>query len=415
MQTFPDSDSDNISIARDEKDLEDCIRRSVAEDTPLSIEGLGTKRAIGNVNTEHRRLSLEKLSGIVDYEPNELVLTARAGTPLSEIHSALSSEQQQLAFEPPDMGLVISGNPNPGTIGGLLATNLSGPRRFVAGAPRDHFLGVKGISGRGEPFKAGGRVVKNVTGYDMCKLLAGSYGTLAVMTEVTVKVLPAPETSVSLVVAGLDQKTAQKALTQWTSTPYAISGGAYLLERLTANSSVPEISVLDQSATIIRIEGTAVSVKSRADFLKQDLALSGNVIEIEDGASTSLWAEICSPQPGPGDCDLWRVSVPPSKWVHLLETLGRESIEDDPLVDWAGGLLWLRLPTDAEMVRERLFSAMEEIGGGSAVLVRPGSKERTPRQSFSPLFAGVHTLNRRLKENFDPKRILNPGRMYPDI
>jgi len=179
---------------RDAKDVEAAVAWALAEVKTLEIVGHGSKRGIGRAAQWDLSLDLSDLSGVTLYEPEELVLSARAGTPLAEIETLLAAHNQELAFEPMDYGPVFGAPAGCGTIGGTIAANLSGPRRIKAGAARDHFLGVSAVSGRAETFKSGGRVVKNVTGYDLCKVLAGSHGTLAVMTDVTVKVLPRAET-----------------------------------------------------------------------------------------------------------------------------------------------------------------------------------------------------------------------------
>ena len=198
--------------ARDGKDVEDAVRWALAEGKTLEVAGRGTKRALGRPSQSDLTLDLSGLAGVTLYEPEELVLSAKAGTPLAEIEALVESKSQQLAFEPMDYGPILGVSADSGSIGGALAANLSGPRRIKAGAARDHFLGFSAVSGRGETFKSGGRVVKNVTGYDLCKLLAGSYGTLAAMTEVTIKTLPAPETEATVLVLGLDDAQANAAM-----------------------------------------------------------------------------------------------------------------------------------------------------------------------------------------------------------
>ena len=194
--------------ARDAKDVEDAVRWALSEGKTLEVVGRGTKRALGRPSQSDLTLDLSGLSGVTLYEPEELVLSAKAGTPLAEIEALVESKGQQLAFEPMDYGPMLGGPADAGSLGGALAANLSGPRRIKAGAARDHFLGFSAVSGRAETFKSGGRVVKNVTGYDLCKLLAGSFGTLAAMTEVTIKVLPRPETEATVLVLGLDDARA---------------------------------------------------------------------------------------------------------------------------------------------------------------------------------------------------------------
>src|SRR4029453_10899227 len=212
----------------DGKDVEAAVQWALAEGKALELVGQGSKRAIGRPAQTDLTLDLSGLSGVTLYEPEELVLSAKAGTPLAEIEALVASKGQQLAFEPMDYGPILGGTPGRGTIGGALAANLSGPRRIKAGAARDHFLGVSAVSGRGEIFKSGGRVVKNVTGYDLCKLIAGSWGTLAAMTEVTIKVLPSPETEATVLIAGLAPAQAVDAMTGAMGSSCDVSGGGPL-------------------------------------------------------------------------------------------------------------------------------------------------------------------------------------------
>src|SRR5947209_6226994 len=196
----------------DAKAVEQAVQWALSDGKTLEIVGGGSKRGVGRPSQTDVTLDLSALTGVTLYEPEELVLSARAGTPLAEIEALLAAHGQQLAFEPMDCGAIL-GSAAAASIGGTLSANLSGPRRMKAGAARDHFLGFAAVSGRGESFKSGGRVVKNVTGYDLCKLMAGSWGTLAVLTDVTLKTLPQPETEETVLVRGLDPPQAIAAMT----------------------------------------------------------------------------------------------------------------------------------------------------------------------------------------------------------
>src|SRR5690606_23108474 len=241
------------------------VRWAAAEETPLEILGHGSKRGIGRpVQTEHV-LDLSQLSGITLYEPEELVLSAKAGTPISEIEGLLAEHNQQFAFEPMDYGPLLGGESGHGTIGGVLCANLSGPRRIKAGAARDHVLGVYAVSGRGEAFKSGGRVVKNVTGYDLSKGLAGSWGTLAVVTDVTFKVLPAAETEKTLVLSGLDDARAAAAMSEAMGSSAEVSGAAHLPEGVAGRFLSGALA--GAARTVLRVEGVAPSVDYRIDLL----------------------------------------------------------------------------------------------------------------------------------------------------
>src|SRR3954471_16616704 len=238
---------------RDGKDVEAAVQWGLAEGKTLEVMGQGSKRAIGRAAQWDLSLDLSDLSGVTLYEPEELILSAKAGTPIAEIETLLAANNQELAFEPIDYGPVFGADPGRGTIGGVLGANLSGPRRIKAGAARDHFLGVAAASGRAETFKSGGRVVKNVTGYDLCKVLAGSYGTLAVMTEVTIKVLPRAETEETLLVLGLDDARAAAAMSIAMGSANDVSGAAHLPAR--AALRVGQAS----GVTALRLEGVAPS------------------------------------------------------------------------------------------------------------------------------------------------------------
>src|SRR5580704_2027112 len=244
----------DILKPRDTQEVEDAVRWALGNDKALEVAGQGTKRAIGRPSQTDLTLDLSGLSGVTLYEPAELVLSAQAGTPLAEIEELLDKNNQQLAFEPMDYGPLLGGEAGQGTLGGTIATNLSGPRRIKAGAARDHFLGVTAVTGRAETIKSGGRVVKNVTGYDMCKVLAGSWGTLAAMTDVTIKVLPKAEAEVTVIVEGLDDARACTAMAAAMGSPTDVSGAAHLLDHV---ASYFDGLTLPQATTALRLEGVA--------------------------------------------------------------------------------------------------------------------------------------------------------------
>src|SRR6202030_1491174 len=250
---------------RDQQDVAAAVEWALAGGKTLEIVGAGSKREIGRAAQWDLTLDLSGLSRVTLYEPEELVLSAKAGTPLAEIEELVASHGQELAFEPMDYGPVLGRSMGRGTLGGALATNLSGPRRIKAGAARDHFLGVSAVSERGEVFKAGGRVVKNVTGYDLCKLLAGSWGTLAAMTDVTIKTLPRPETEATVIVVGLDAARAMQAMAAAMGSSCDVSGAAHLAADVAAR--VGDDVAVGRSVTVLRVEGVAPSVAHRSDAL----------------------------------------------------------------------------------------------------------------------------------------------------
>ncbi len=382
----------------------------------LDVSGLGSKRALGRPIQAARGLELSRLTGVRSYEPAELVLTAASGTPLAEVEALLASKDQMLAFEPPHLGGLLgsasSGTPASGTLGGVLACNLAGPRRIKSGAARDHFLGVVAVSGRAEIFKAGGKVVKNVTGYDLCKLLAGSFGTLAVMEEVTLKVMPAPAKTRSVLLFGLAAAEAVAILADALNSPYEISGAAYLPRPVAQRSAVDYVRRAAASVTALRIEGTGISTEARTKALCAKLSHLAPIEELHTANSTRLWTEIrdvASLLPDDGTA-LWRASVTPSGGPLVIAA----AADGDYLLDWGGGLVWLSMPATGDGGAGVIRSAVKAVGG-HAMLVRAAPALRAAVPVFEPQEPGLARLNARVKEGFDPARVLNPGRMYADI
>ena len=401
------------------EELKDLIAWAAAEEVALELLGAGSKRALGRPVEAARPVRLDGLAGITLYEPAELVMTARAGTPHALIEERLAANQQQLAFEPPDYGALLGERAGQGTIGGAFAANLAGPRRIKAGAARDHLLGVQAVTGRGDLIKSGGRVVKNVTGYDLCKLLSGSFGTLAALSEVTFKVLPAPPETATLLLAGLGRDEGFAALRRALGSAYDGAGAAYLPARAAGRSAVPEIAAAGTDLAVLRLEGLAPSVRYRAAALSGLLAPAGGTVEQLDTASSlALWREIRDVAPLPAGLTLWRVSTSPAAGPALLATL-ESQLGLAWLADWAGGLLWLAVPAandggtadgGAAAIRAALAAP-----GGHATLVRGSPALRATVPVFQPQEAALARLTARVKDSFDPKRILNPGRMYAAI
>ena len=384
------------------------VRWAAAEEASLEVIGHGSKRGIGRpVQTEHV-LDLSPLSGVTLYEPEELVLSARAGTPISEIETLLSKQNQQLAFEPMDYGPLLGGESGRGTIGGALCTNLSGPRRIKAGAARDHVLGVNAVSGRGEAFKSGGRVVKNVTGYDLSKGLAGSWGTLAVVTDVTFKVLPAAETEKTLILSGLDDAEAAAAMSEAMGSSAEASGAAHLPEGVAGRFLSGALA--GAARTVLRVEGVAPSVDYRIDLLARLLKPWSTAELIERQESQALWREIrdCHPFADGTHAAVWRVSMAPTEGHKMVDAF-RRAAGANAYYDWQGGLVWLRMEADPEA--EILRRATAHFGGGHATLARAAPAVRAAIPVFQPQPLALAALSARLKEQFDPRNILNPGRM----
>ena len=437
--------------------LADAVRWAVAGEAPLEVIAGGSKQTLGRPVQSAATLSLAAFDGIVDYQPSELVLTAQAATPLATIEAALEAERQMLAFEPADYGPLLRASggadlrapggadlrapggadwrrrpprawrrdlrapggadlraPGGATLGGALACNLSGPRRIKAGAARDHFLGMHAVSGRGERFKAGGRVVKNVTGYDVCKLLAGSYGTLALMHEVTVKVLPAPERTRTVLVFGLEPAAALDALGAALGSAHEVSGAAHMPAEIAARSAVSYVSGAGAAVSAVRVEGFPASVEARCEALRALLGPFGAVEELHSKNSATLWREIRDVRAFADDSrPLWRLSVPPASGAAAAARVA-EAADVRALFDWGGGLLWLAVDGAPDAGEVPVRAAAMAVGG-HATLVRADAPTRAARAVFQPQATGLAALTARIKRAFDPTGVLNPGRMYAGV
>ncbi len=394
----------------DEAQVLEAVQDALAAAAPLEIVGHGSKRGVGRPVAAAHVLDMSGLSGVTLYEPDELVLSARAGTPMVEIEKLLAEHGQCFQFEPMDYGPLFGGAAGRGTIGGALAANLSGPRRLKAGAARDHVLGVRVVSGRGEVFKSGGRVVKNVTGYDLSKGMAHSWGTLGVLTEVTFKVLPAPETVATLVLRGLTDEQAARVMAQAMGSREEASSAAHLPP--TAAARFLDGALGWEAATLLRVEGFAPSVEVRSRQLRALLGGTADVLDAEQ--SRRIWREVRDVRPyaQAGDIRaLWRVSVAPMQGWRVVDDFRRHA-GVDAYYDWQGGLVWMRMEADAEP--QVLRQLIARHGGGHATLVRAPEAVRAAVDVFEPQPAPLAALSRRLKQQFDPENILNPGRLYPD-
>ncbi len=386
------------------------IQSANASNTPLEILGHGSKRRIGAPVEDAQILDLSKLAGINFYEPEELVLSAKAGTPLAEIEKLLAKHGQELAFEPMDYAPLLGGKfpkgGKSGTIGGVLATNAAGPRRLKAGAARDHILGIEAVTGRGDLFKSGGRVMKNVTGYDLSKGMAGSWGTLAVLTDVTFKVLPAAETEMTLVLPGLDDAQASVVMAVAMGSNAEVSSAAHL--PYTVSATVLGGALKGEPATLLRIEGFPKSVDYRVGQLAKLLKLKSGALP--EKQSRTLWREIRDAVPFADGTEksVWRVSVAPMSGHALVADLRLHS-GVDAFYDWQGGLVWLRMESEPDA--SALRALIEHHGGGHATLIRATEQQRKTTACFHSNPPAHAALTNRIKEQFDPLGILNPARI----
>ena len=401
---------------RDAKEVEDAVQWALGGGKTLEVVGRSSKRAIGRAAQWDATLDVSALAGVTLYEPEELVLSAKAGTPLAEINALVAASKQQLAFEPMDYAAILGGAADAASIGGVLAANLSGPRRIKAGAARDHFLGVSAVSGRGETFKSGGRVVKNVTGYDLCKLLAGSWGTLAAMTDVTVKTLPRAETETSVLVFGCDDAAAGKAMASAANSFADISAAAHLPAVTAARIAATQSA--GRAVSAFRLEGVAPSVAERKTVLEKLLAPFGALGALDEPSSRALWRAVRDATPfaaaGPsGTRDLWRLSTAPSEGASVGRALAQEA-DAELVYDWAGGLIWAALPA-ANDAHAPLVRAKVAAAGGYATLIRAPVAVRAAVEVFSPEPPALAALTARLRQGFDPQGVLNAGRMWAGV
>jgi glycolate oxidase FAD binding subunit len=401
---------------RDDKEVAAAIEWALADGKTLEIIGQGSKRALGRAAQWDFTLDLSGLTGVTLYEPEELVLSARAGTPIADIEALVAGRNQELAFEPMDYGPILGKPSGQGTLGGVIAANLSGPRRIKAGAARDHFLGVAAVSGRGERFKAGGRVVKNVTGYDLCKVLAGSWGTLAAMTEVTIKVLPRAETEETLLVLGLADRAALGAMTAALGSADDVSGAAHLPAAVATR--LMRSAAAGSAVTALRLEGVAVSIAQRQRMLEALLKPFGSLLVIGEAASRAFWQAIRDVTPlgaegEAADRPLWRISTAPTRGPDIVAQIAAR-LDIEVVYDWGGGLVWLAPPARDD-AGAKLIRRAVAAHGGHAMLVRAPAAARAAAGVFGPQETGLAALTRRLKDSFDPKGALGPGRMWAGV
>lgn len=375
----------------DESELLALVADVAASGISLEPRGGGSMRDVGKPNRTAAIVELSAFAGVVDYEPSDLVLTVRPATPLAEVQSLLGENRQMLAFEPWDHGPLFGRQPGAATIGGIVAAGVAGPRRVSAGGVRDHLLGFSAISGRGESFKAGGKVVKNVTGYDLSKVISGSWGQLAIMTELTLKVIPKARETRTIAVAGLDPYSAVAAMAQAVGSRMTPTAAAHFSE-----SS-------DRAAlTFFRLEGFAQSVGARSDQLVDLLSEHGETAPLDQPCAEGLWAEIREARRLAASEVLWRVHISPSRAAALAR--GLETAGASWCFDWAGALIWVGAAASLDV------RALASEHGGHAMLLRAPPAVREQRSIRHPESPAVAALSARVKQAFDPADILSPSR-----
>jgi glycolate oxidase FAD binding subunit len=371
------------------EELCDIVANAAQAGSKLRVRGGGSKDDIGAPAPDVTTLEMSVFSGVIDYDPPELVLTAQAATPLAEIERLVAGEGQMLAFEPFDHGPILGNSDSTATIGGIVAAAVAGPRRLSAGGTRDHVLGFEAVSGDGELFKAGSRVVKNVTGFDLSKLVAGSWGRLVALTQVTLKVLPRPEAQQTVALRGLGPESAIAVMAQALGSPAGVAAAAHL----------PQWE--GQPTTLFRIEGFPISVKDRLGTLESLIGEHGVSERLDPAVGEELWQNVQYAALLPPGRPLWRVVTAPGRATALLDALDQA----EWLWDWAGGLTWVSTDMDPGELRDAVVAT-----GGHATLIRGDVETRTGNTAFHPPAAAVAAMENSIRRAFDPAQVFDFGR-----
>lgn len=402
----------DILRPRDEEQLAKVIKEANEERVPLEVAGAGTKRGLGRPVNSENIVCTGAMFGISSYEPQELVITVKTGTPVRFVEETLARQGQIMPFEPLDMGPVLGLSQGEGTIGGLFATNLCGSRRVYAGSARDNILGVTAVNGQGDIIRSGSSVIKNSSGYNISKGLTGSWGTLAVMTEVTMKVLPKPEETATLIFTGLLDELAIELMSKTMKTPYEVSGAVHLQQQFTSCLRDEELNRLDTPVTAIRIENFSGIVEYRLKKLKEILDSFGPIQVLNSDRSEQFWSDIKTLRMFQfTDAPFWRITTSPGKGVEIINAVKTHHPNSVAMYDWSGGLIWLLTPFTADAGASEIHRAVINRGG-NATLMRGELSLRASAEVFQPVEENIATLTRKLKAAFDPNGILNPGRMY---
>ena len=395
-----------------ENDLQEIIRYCYKKDLPIEIVGTGTKNEIGKKLQCAKILDMSNISGIVEYKPEELYITVKAGTPIKIVQDELKKNNQHLAFEPTNFSEIFKKDSNEGTVGGTLSCNFSGSRRFKVGSGRDHILGFKGYNGRGEKIKSGGTVVKNVTGYDLSKLVTGSFGTLLVLSEITLKVLPLQTDIKTIIISGLALEHALGTMASSIASSNDPSGVVFYPGSLRNNFVFNDLTH-QGSITAIRIEGTKASTEQRIDNLFKNLSLEETKTTILDSTQSEIfWEDTRALKVfSKNQKNILRAVVPPSETVNLINRL--KTFHPSYFIDWGGSLIWLELDYLSNQKIDQIRKRVLDTGGYLTVIKSPANiKSSSEIFTIDPI---KFKISQNLKKSFDPKRIFNPGKMYTGI
>jgi len=414
-------DSDSIKYPQNEREVSEFVKQFHKSNTPIELVGSGSKRKIGKPLQCAKILNLSKLNGVIEYLPEELYIKVKSCTPIDKIEEELKKNKQQLAFEPIDFGYLFLGKSDYGTAAGQVACNISGPRRFKVGSVRDHVLGFRGVNGKGEIIKSGGVVVKNVTGYDLSKLICGSYGTLVALTEITFKVLPSPAESTTLVIHNLKLEMAVDLLEKAISSSNDISGATFFPTEPKCTGCVMNIEATFKlndlkyggSFTAIRIEGTKNSINERVKNLKSELKIiEYDVSILSTYQSKIFWNKVKNLEVfSATKNNIIRIVIPSSQCVQLVYQLS--STKFKYYLDWGGALIWMEA---CELTEEIFDSIRKKVvkHGGYMSMIKPSDHLPYVEDVFT-INMNRYTISQNIKKSFDPKRILNPGKMYTGI
>ena len=413
-------DSNNTYFPEDETQISSVVKELFKKNQPAEVIGLGSKSFIGNKIQSAKKLSLSKLSGIIEYLPEELYIKVKANTPVELIEKELEKNNQELAFEPIDFGFVENGKSNKGTIAGCLSCNFAGSRRFKVGSVRDHILGFRGVNGKGDIIKSGGTVVKNVTGYDLSKLVSGSFGTLVALSEITLKVLPKKKSSNTITIHTEDKKLVNELFEKISSSSSEVSGAIYVPEEPKDDSYNQNKEMLFKfndlkfqgSFLALRIEGDKLSIEERIKVLTMELELQNlNTSILDVHQSVPLWKKINSLELFENTKNnLLRAVIPPSKGNELIQKIGNKF---KYYIDWCGSLYWIEMKSNKNSKITEIKRLIIELGGYLTIVKK--SNEFDYEETIFTVDETRLLISEKIKKSFDPKRIFNPGKMYRGI
>ena len=413
-------DSNDIFYPKDELEVSDLVKDFYKKNSSIELTGSNSKNFIGNKTQAANKVSLSKLSGIIEYYPEELYIKVKACTPLQEIEDALEKNDQELAFEPLDFGYIKNGKPNKGTIGGYLSCNYAGSRRFKVGSVRDHVLGFRGVNGKGDIIKSGGTVVKNVTGYDLSKLISGAFGTLVALTEITLKVLPKKQLTTTIVIKVDDRKKIYDLFDKIASSSSEITGAVFLPDEpddsmfIRNKETIFKFNDLDFTGPYLalRLEGDKVSINEKTKKITKELDLKKfKIATLDNYQSSPFWKKINNLELFQNtQNNLLRIVIEPANGSEMMSYLGNKF---KYYIDWCGSLFWVEVPPKKNNKVGEIKKKSIELGGYMTIIKT--SEEYDYEETIFTVDPVRLMISEKIKKSFDPKRIFNPGKMYRGI